>query len=268
VTYPLDASTEQERLIAQSSVIDRKMARVLAEAGLQPGMRVLDLGAGVGDVSLLAARLVSPTGEVVGVEVDPGRVAAARQRVTDAGIANVRIECGDVRWLEAIEGDFDAVIGRLILMYLPNPVATVRCAAERVRPGGIVLFQEGQFEWAPSSRPIAPLFEQAVDWWVQTTIRVGTEPHMGMKLFETFRAAGLPAPDLRFESVISSGEDPAFFDWVAGVVRGILPLMERFGVATRDEVDVDTFAERLRADVAAANGVLVGPPFVSAWSRL
>jgi hypothetical protein len=107
-----------------------------------------------------------------------------------------------------------------------------------------------------------------VRWFVETAVRAGAETRMGMKLPETFRAAGLPAPDLRLESIISTSDDPAIFDWLAGAIRGILPLMERFGVATPDEVGIDTLAERLRADVAASNGVVVGPPFVSARARV
>ena len=60
--------TEHERLIRQAVYLAPLTERLFQEAGIGPGQRVLDLGSGVGDVAMLAARLVGPSGEVVGVE--------------------------------------------------------------------------------------------------------------------------------------------------------------------------------------------------------
>jgi len=60
--------TEHERLIRQAAYLAPLMEQLFHEAGIGPGQRVLDLGSGVGDVAMLAARLVGPSGEVVGVE--------------------------------------------------------------------------------------------------------------------------------------------------------------------------------------------------------
>src|SRR5258708_19789388 len=61
-------STEHDRLIRQAARIEPILERLFRQAGIGPGQRVLDLGSGVGDVSMLAARLVGPSGEVVGIE--------------------------------------------------------------------------------------------------------------------------------------------------------------------------------------------------------
>jgi SAM-dependent methyltransferase len=79
-------------------------------------MRVLDLGSGAGDVARLAAKLVGPGGSVVGIERDPAAVTLARRRT---GTANVEFRVGDAQTLEDVEDGFDAVVGRLILMYMP-----------------------------------------------------------------------------------------------------------------------------------------------------
>lgn len=72
-------------------------------------MRVLDVGSGMGDVALLAAELVGPTGSVVGVDTNPDALVAARRRAPE----NVNSVEGDIRHLE-LDGEFDAVVGRLV----------------------------------------------------------------------------------------------------------------------------------------------------------
>src|SRR5207302_1677730 len=110
--YVLPNSTaEDERLLAQGKIIDPLTRRVLVEAGLTPGMRVLDLGSGAGSVALLAAELVGPEGAVVGIERDSGAAERAQRRARAAGVDNTEFRAGDVQTLEGVEGGFDAVTG-------------------------------------------------------------------------------------------------------------------------------------------------------------
>src|SRR6266566_2124092 len=99
---------EHERLIWQAARVAPITERLFREAGIGLGQRVLDIGSGVGDVAMLAARLVGPSGEVVGIERDPKSIAKARARVTEAGLHNVSFTQSDVS--EIPDGDlFDAV---------------------------------------------------------------------------------------------------------------------------------------------------------------
>src|SRR5262245_23606569 len=149
MTYPfMDRAAEDERLVAQGRIFDPITRALFLRAGLAPGMRVLDLGSGAGNVARLAAELVGPDGAVVGVERDPAAVELARRR-TDA--ANVEFRLGDVQTLDGVEGGFDAVVGRLVLMYLPDPVAALRRAASLVRPGGVVCMHEADLQYLPAS---------------------------------------------------------------------------------------------------------------------
>src|ERR1700682_6459101 len=78
-----DTSAEHQRLIRQAAIFEPFTERLFRDAGVGPGQRVLDIGSGVGDVAMLAARLTGPTGEVVGVERDATTLAMARSRVGD-----------------------------------------------------------------------------------------------------------------------------------------------------------------------------------------
>jgi tRNA A58 N-methylase Trm61 len=88
-------------------------------------MRVLDLGSGSGDLSFVAAEIVGPAGAVIGIERSPEAVATAQTRARHLGLANVDFAVGDIRGASA-DGIFDAIVGRLVLMYLPDPAAVLR----------------------------------------------------------------------------------------------------------------------------------------------
>ncbi len=127
---------ELQRLDRQAQSIALPTAGLLQATGIGPGMRVLDLGTGLGHVSLLLAGLVGPSGEVVGVDRDERMLEAAEARRAAAGAANVRYLQGDVRSYRDAE-PFDAVVERLVLFHLPDAVDVVRHHVGNLRPGGI-----------------------------------------------------------------------------------------------------------------------------------
>jgi SAM-dependent methyltransferase len=259
-----DRAREQRRLATQAELFDPLTERVFRAAGLGNGMRVLDLGSGAGDVAILAARLVGPEGEVVGVERDPEAVASATARVAQVGLPNVRFMQGDAQKLDGVADGFDAAIGRLVLMYLPDPAAALRRAAGLLRPGGVVCFHEGDmsYDWAA---PMTPLWMRIRTWFLATLERANAATRMGLSLYPTFIAAGLPAHELRLECAVGGGDKA--WAW-ANVMRGVLPLMERFGITTATELEPDTLAERLQDELRAANGIVISPPLIGAWARL
>jgi hypothetical protein len=55
--------------------------------------------------------------------------------------------------------------------------------------------------------------------------------------------------------------------WLAGVARGLLPAMERLGVATADDVQIETLAARLEAEARTHHAVIIAPPLVGCWAR-
>jgi SAM-dependent methyltransferase len=264
MSYPFaDRAAEDERLIAQGRVFDPLTRRLLRHAGIAPGMRVLDLGSGAGNVARLVAELVGPDGAVVGVERDPAAVELAQRR-TDAG--NVEFRVGDAETLEGVEDGFDAVVGRLVLMYLADPVAALRRAAARVRPGGLICMHEADLEYLPAS-PQTPLWGQVHAWFLEALEKAGIERRMGPSLFTAFRAAGLPVPRLLVEAFAEGGPDAPAWCW-ANVMSAAVPLMERMGVATRAEVEPATLAERLLAETLACDGCVIGPPMTGVWVAL
>src|SRR5215207_5141230 len=141
--YALGRSeAEAERLQLQHQIYGAATRELFVAAGIGPGMRVLDVGSGAGDVALLAAELVGPTGEVVGVEVALETIAIAEQRVAAAGLSNVRFVHADLRDLRLDGAPFDAIVGRWVLMYQPDPADLLRRLATFAAPGAVIAFQE------------------------------------------------------------------------------------------------------------------------------
>jgi ubiquinone/menaquinone biosynthesis C-methylase UbiE len=95
---------------------------------------------------MLAARLVGPSGEVVGIERDAGSIAVARARLAEAGFRNVSLTKTDASQIVS-HRPFDGAVGRFILMFIPDPAAVLLSLAGLVRPGGVLAFQEPA--WAP-----------------------------------------------------------------------------------------------------------------------
>jgi SAM-dependent methyltransferase len=265
-TYVMGYSAEErERLIQQAGLFGPITERFLRTAGLGAGTRVLDVGCGVGDVSMLCARLVGADGEIVGMDRDPAALARARERVTAADLSNVRFIEGDFRELPPGE-PFDAVVGRAVLMYAADPAAALRSLLPHLRSGGIVAFQE--FDYTTLiALPSFALIEQLADWWRRVAGQAGIELQMGFKLFPAYLAAGLPGPEMHGETILGGGPHFAGYAYVAGIFRSILPLLERFGIATAGEVDVETLADRLREEVVARSSVFTLQMAVGAFAR-
>jgi SAM-dependent methyltransferase len=260
------SDAETRRLILQHQIYGPMTRRFLQAAGIGSGMRVLEVGSGAGDVALLLADLVGPRGRVVGVEENPAIVETARARVDAAGWRTVTFAVGDVREL-ALDADFDAVVGRWVLMYVPDPAALLRALAARLRPGGIVAFHENDFSYPPTVLPPSDLSRAVERWGVPPPGAPGPEMRMGTKLFGAYVEAGLPEPQLMVEAPVGGGPDWPGYEYIAETLRSLLPALERMAGLDPAEVEVDTLAARLRDDVVGRRAVQMLPIMYGAWSR-
>ena len=257
-------NAEHERLIRQATRIAPITERLFRSAGIGSGQRVLDLGSGVGDVAMLVARLVGPSGEVVGIERDASSIARAEARVASAGLRNVKFTQRDVNQISGDE-PFDAAVGRFILMFLPDPFSVLRSVARLVRPDGIVAFQEPS--WVPMLALGArlPLWSRVLASIHHTFLRCGVNPEMGLELFRIFQEVGLAAPSMHMELLL--GSDAESTGIILDVLCSLRPLAQQHNVSLEALGDLNTLPQRIQAEVAAANTVVSFIPLVGAWSR-
>jgi 2-polyprenyl-3-methyl-5-hydroxy-6-metoxy-1,4-benzoquinol methylase len=256
---------ELQRLSRQGQAIEPFTRQLFEEAGINQGMRVLDVGCGSGDVAFLAAKLIGHDGEVVGADRERKAVDWASARAHSQGLTNVKFVEGDPAEIE-FDQQFDAIVGRLVLMYYPDPVDAIRRLIRHVRPEGLIVFQEVDLANA-RSLPVAPLYERSLTWIKQTLSASGARIQLGLELHQVFLAAGLPWPSMRIDALIGGGPHCPVYEIVAELVRSLLPAMEKLMIASAAEVGISTLAQRMRDEVVALKGVVLSAGFIGAWSR-
>ncbi|MEB4208289.1 class I SAM-dependent methyltransferase [Mycobacterium sp. 94-17] len=266
-TYVLGhADAEVQRLLLQGRLYDHYTEHALRLAGLRPGMRVLDIGSGPGDVSFVAARLVGPTGTVLGVDAAPAMVKLARRRAAEKGLSTVRFTQAVIDTI-ALDEPVDAVVGRLILMHLPDPAATLRHLSSFVRHGGVVAFSENDIT-ATRSIPNLPLFSQVTARIVRAFETLGLSAAFGNTLHAVFAEAGLGAPRLTQGTPIGTADNTDLLAYAAEVWRLVSPVAEQHGFAIEELADIDGFVERFRQEAREADALIAMPPMITAWAKV
>jgi ubiquinone/menaquinone biosynthesis C-methylase UbiE len=257
-------NSEHDRLIRQAARIAPYTERLFRESGIGAGQRVLDLGSGVGDVSMLLARIVGPSGEVLGVERDASSIARAKIRVAEAGMLNVSFTQADVHQIDS-DKLFDAAVGRFILMYLPDTTFVLRSLARLVRPGGVLAFQEPT--WIPllASGARTPLWSKLLSSIHETLRRSGANPEIGPELYSIFQEIGFPPPAMHMETPL--GSDGEFLDLICDLLRSLKPLVHEYKISLEGLGDFDTLSNRIHAEVAGANTVVSFVSLVGVWAR-
>jgi protein-L-isoaspartate O-methyltransferase len=255
---------EHERLISQAALLAPCTERFFQEAGIGRGQRVLDVGSGVGDVAMLAAQFVGPSGEVVGVERDSRSIARAKARVAEAGLRNLSFTQCDVSEI-ASDKPFDAAVGRFILQFVSDPVAVLRSLSQLVRPGGVLAFQEVSYAPFVLLSAHLPLWSASVSIIHQTLHQAGANTEIGLALNRIFQEVGLPAPTMRMEILL--GSDPGFTRWTYDLICSLRPQIQKYNVSLEPLGDFATLPGRLQSEVAASKSVVPFVALVGAWSR-
>jgi ubiquinone/menaquinone biosynthesis C-methylase UbiE len=262
--YVLGSSeAEIVRLDQQAASIAGASDALLRAAGIGPGMRVLDLGTGLGHVAAQVAELVGPSGSVLGVDREAPSLAVAERR----GVAeNVRFVEADVRTVRFDE-PFDAVVCRLLLFHLPDAVDVLRHhRAESLRPGGTMLAIDYDTGSA-RTEPHVPSVGKAKGWVEAAFAAAGANPRVGARLVPMLREAGFSdVSGFGIQAYFAAGDRPGPAV-LAGVVRTLHDTIVRHGIATAEEIGIETLEERMRHDLAAADAVLLPPTVVGAWGR-
>jgi SAM-dependent methyltransferase len=264
--YPLGHSAQElERLTTQARTLAAHTNLLFRRAGLAPGQRVLDIGCGAGDVSFIATQLVGETGQVVGVDGSRAAIETARERARFGGHKNVEFLVGDVTKPD-VPGKFDAIVGRIVLMYLPDPVEALTRLRALLRLQGLIVMQEGDLT-SIDSEPECPLVSQLREWFVAGLAASGVATQMGSRLCSVMHRAGF-APEGSWVSQPSQvGPHLSQLDWFSDLAKMMLPILETKGIATASDVDVPTLAARLQAEARARDAIVFAPRLVGVWAR-
>jgi ubiquinone/menaquinone biosynthesis C-methylase UbiE len=254
---------ELERLQLQAHCLEGLTGRLIRECGVKPGMRVLDIGSGAGDVAMLLAEAVGANGRVVGVDAEERALQMARRRAEVAGFTQIEFVVGTDQTLKD-HAPFDAAVGRLVLHHQPDPTAMVRRVASAVRSGGIVAFMEPATHVGAQTHPQTELL-RAVRESVMRCVHALPSHDIAGRLIPCFIDAGLPEPRVLWESFVP-GSDPTFLRWFIATYETFLPLMKRLGTIDPAVGDPATLFDRILEEGLAHRVQFVSPPYVSAWA--
>ena len=166
---------------------------LLRRVRLRPGMSCLDVGCGIGAVTLQLARRVGPTGRAVGIDRDEHCLEIARQ---EAGRQSVHADFRAMSVSELQEAAaYDLVYGRFLLSHLREPGRAIERMALAARPGGLVVVEDIEFA-GHFSFPKCPDFDRYVSLYQQAVERKGGDANIGPRLPGLFLDAGLEGVEL------------------------------------------------------------------------
>lgn len=252
---------EQERLQQQAKQLAHESSALFNRIGIHPGARVVEIGCGPhGCLELLAER-VGPSGSVIGVERNQDAVNLARKLISERGLENVEVLCGDARFTELPRASFDLATARLVLVNVPEPQQIVAEAVALVRPGGCVAFHEA--DWITHvCDPPSDAWRTLTELFVNYSKRNGIDPFIGRKLSRLLRDADLV--DVRVNPIIhvypsGHGQRNILLDFVENLSERILEVK-----LTREQELADLKAA-LRRHIDDPNTLVVSHLFFQAW---
>src|SRR3990167_7136072 len=167
---------------ARLSVLSEAMAEatgsLLDRAGAWDGRRALDAGCGGGDVSRDLARRVGPSGQVVGIDADGAKIAAARDAAAD--LPRLSFRAGDAI-AAGPGGPFDVIYVRFLLSHLTDPVGALATLHGRLKPGGLLVAEDVDFD-GHFAEPAQPALDRYVAWYKAAAWRRGANAILGRGL--------------------------------------------------------------------------------------
>jgi 2-polyprenyl-3-methyl-5-hydroxy-6-metoxy-1,4-benzoquinol methylase len=255
---------EQLRLIRQARVLAPATEHLLRDAGIASGMRVLDIGCGMGDVTMLAAHLVGPQGRITSIDLDEASIETAQKRASAVGIDNATFHRADASTFTDLE-PFDAIVGRLVLEFLPDPAATVSRLCGSLRPGGIMVFQEASWKIRLTYTSHLPLRMAVTTIIRDTFIAGGANTEMELPIYQGFMAANLTSPQLNVTLPI--GDSPEFRRLLHDLLLSVWARAKALRLPLDSLGDPTTLASRLDDELDANRSFAAFVGLVGAFAR-
>ena len=236
---------------------------ILLELGLKPGLHVVEIGCGSGNMTCWLAQQVGPTGRVTGIDFSPDAIVQARQQATSRGLTNIDFATGDVNALTLPPHSFDIAYCRCVLMHQRQPELGLGQMARLVRPGGFVLCEELDLSRCFFDPP-APHMTRMMELQVAIGERHNASYRLGSRLNSLFQKTRLDDYQIKIHTpTILRGPTKAllslsFRQFAANLVEA--------GLTQQAEFE-QILAEATRTD-ADAKTMYAMPPMSQGWARI
>lgn len=234
---------------------------LLQRAGIREGLRCLDLGCGAGEVTFEIARLVGPSGSVVGMDMDSVKLDIARQRAVREGATNLDFRQGNVfEWAD--DSLYDLIYLRFLLTHLPGAAAVVPKLLLALRPGAILVVEDIEISGFVS-HPVNSAEDRFITLYRDVVRRRGGDADIGPKLQAMLHEAG--AQDLNLSIVypehkVGSGKDISFLTLI-GISEALL--QEKL----IEESEIQALLAEIERHTNDPLSILCGPRVFQVWGR-
>lgn len=247
-----------------ANIVEEMTKKLLVDAGIKKGMHVLDIGCGRGDLSIQLAGMVGAEGTVLGLDYDESALTFARERIQENKLTNVTFIQANLNALSISHPQFDAIVGRRVLMYLPEPRRVIVDLSALLKVGGLMIFQEHDSTMSPGSVVPMPLHNQVNKWIWDTVEHEGGNIHIGFDLWSLLAQKGINIEKVRAEGVVQTPDAPYP---MAPIVRAMQHRIIEKGVATEDEIDINTLGNRLSEESEKSKSTYIREMVFCAWAR-
>jgi SAM-dependent methyltransferase len=254
---------ESERLQRQAEELEPDSRALLDRVGLSPGQSAIDFGCGPRGVLDLLAAGTSPGGRVVGLDADPAHTRMAADFAAHHDLDSVEVVTADARRCGLPSDSFDVVHARTLLVTLPNPHEPLDEMVRLAQPGGWVASMEPDTERTFCYPPSAE-FERVCTLFPMVFARNGADPHMGRRVPELLRNAGLV--DVGYEVRVQCYPPGHSRRTVTvDLLKSMRPHLLDLGLSSEDELDEIDRASR--AHISDPRTVVVSGLLFLSWGR-
>jgi SAM-dependent methyltransferase len=248
-----------KRLEILHNVYGPGTCRLLCSAGLKRGMRGVDIGCGTGAVTALMAEIVGPDGEVIGVDSSAAQLAEAAAHASAA--TNIQFVQASAIDTGLPRGAFDFVYSRYLLIHLPDPQAALAEMMALLKPGGILICEDGDLTTAWSEPHSA--FEAFSKLWAGLGPKRGVDYTLGHRLYQMVLAAGFTSPEVTFnQPAVAKGENKRLLEFTIAEAG---PAFIHAGLITQAELEILLAAMRCAAENISILAVM--PRMTQVWAH-
>jgi SAM-dependent methyltransferase len=232
---------------------------LLQRAGVKRGMRAADFGCGVGIVSQLIAIMIGPRGSVLGIDNSAGQVEQARLQAEVAGLRNATFIAADATQTGLPRGSFDVVYCRFLLLHLPDPEAALREMAALLKPGGMLVCEDGDLA-AAGSVPFSALNAFAELFGQLGPLR-GVDYSISRRLYHLVVQEGLKNVNIQIhQPAIASGAPKSLLE------LSVAEAGDAFvGAGLIDEPALESTLRNMRQANEDPNVLALMPPMTQVW---
>ena len=228
-----------EKAVSRLDLLERifgtRTRDLLSVAGLCPGMRVAEIGCGIGLTAQWISAKVGASGSVVAVDSSSEQLEIASRRAAEVDIKNLSFKKGDAYESGLTRDSFDLVYARFLLCHVADPARALTEMRSLLKPGGTLVCEDHD-DGGIFTEPTTHAYKRLVEISDAVNRSRGLDSYIGLKLPRLFRAVGFSQLDLRVQQIaLLGGEEKRFWELT---LRESAPAILAAGASTPAELEV------------------------------